>query len=186
MKTLIVIVALMLCAGCIPTAAQVEIATNKTDTLMVVVDKMQEAWDALEEKGIVDSEKVKTLSAELDNAQELLTDVNEAIKSKADEGVVQQLIAANQASAPVNPYAPMIDVVLNILAGTGILGVTYGVPKIVKTVKEKNDLNFMAEELASKYKAMKRGNEKFRIDNPEKANELYNDVKEERARYGIT
>lgn len=188
MKNCIVIaVLMMLCAvGCIPTTAQVETATNRTDDLMVVVDKMQETLDVMAEKGIIDSEKVEKLSDEIDNAQETLVVVNEAIKEKADEGVVEQLIAANQASAPVNPYAPMIDVVLKILAGTGVLGVTYGIPKVVKTIKEKNDLNLMAEELATKYKAMKRGNEKFRIDNPDKANELYKDVGAERSRYSIT
>lgn len=175
MKTIFVI-ALLLVAGCIPTTQQVQTATNRTDALMVVVDKMQESWDVLAEKGIVESKKVEKLSAELDKAQETLVAVNEAIKEKADEGVFEQLIAANQASAPVNPYASMIDVVLKILAGTGIL---YGAPKIVKTVKERN-------ELANKYSAAKIGMDKFRNENPDKAAELYNDVGEARKAKKIT
>jgi len=148
MKTLIIIV-LLLVAGCIPTTQQVETLTNDVDKLMVAVDNYQEKF-----------------AEEVDRVQADIVVVNEAVKEKADESVVEQLTAANEASRPFNPYAPMIDIALKILAGTGVL---YGAPKIIKTVRERN-------ELANKYSAAKVGMDKFRNENPDKAAELYNDV----------
>lgn len=120
MKKLIIIVILALgvlvsAGGCIPTTAQIQTATNKTDTLMVVVDKLQETFDVLVEDGVIKSEKLEAISEEIDKAQIDIVVINEAVKEKADEGFVEQLIATNQASAPINPYAPMIDAALNFL-----------------------------------------------------------------------
>jgi len=120
MRTILVIV-LLFVAGCIPTTQQVETATNKTDALMVVVDKMQESWDALAEKDIVESQKVEKLSAELDSAQENIIAANEAIKSKVDEDVIEQIKAGWETTKDYNPYYVPGALILTILGEAGLL-----------------------------------------------------------------
>lgn len=157
MRTLIVIVALMMCAGCIPTAAQVETATNKTDTLMVVVDKMQETMDILAKDGIIDSEKVKALSEELDDAQEKIVAANEAIKEKADESSLEQAKAVWDTTKDYNPYYVPGALILAILGEGAALW---------KSNKDKNKTE-------AKRQADKEGRElalrQFAADSPELA-----------------
>ncbi len=101
MKTLIVIV-LLLVAGCIPTTQQVNTLTNNVDELMVAVDNYQEKF-----------------AGEVDKVQERIVLVNEAVKKKADEGLVEQLVEANEASRPFNPYADEVNAILGLVTVIG-------------------------------------------------------------------
>ena len=125
MKTLTVLMCLMAISlaglGCVPTTAQIQTATNKTDALMVVVDKVQETMDVFVEKGIIESEKVKKLSAELDKAQEKIVAANEAIKDKADESALEQAKAAWDTTKDYNPYYVPGALILTILGEAGAL-----------------------------------------------------------------
>ncbi len=129
MNRCIVIIALLLCVGCIPTVQQVQTATNRTDDLMVVVDKMQETMEVFAEKGIVDSEKVKALSADIDDAQDKIIAANEAIKEKADESAFEQFKAGWETTKDYNPYYVPGALILTILGEAGA---------IWKTTKTKN------------------------------------------------
>jgi len=122
MKKLIVTAILMLgLCGCIPTTADIQTATNKTDTLMVVVDKLQETVDVLVEDGIIESEKVEAISEEIDETQEKIIAANEAIKDKADESVVEQLKAGWETTKDYNPYYGYGALILTILGEAGAL-----------------------------------------------------------------
>ncbi len=90
-------------------------------------------------------------------------DVMLAIKDS--KSGLDTLVAANNASAPINPYYPIIA------AGLSMVGLI------------KRDLD--ARKAGKKYKAHKQGAEKFMrtADNPEK---LYEAIGEARARNGIT
>ncbi|KKN07560.1 hypothetical protein LCGC14_1065820 [marine sediment metagenome] len=143
MRTLLVI-ALLFVAGCIPTAQQVQTLTNDVDELMVVVDKVQER----------------------------IVTTNEAVKKKADESALDQLVAANEASRPFNPYADEVNAVLGLVA---IVGGIWAKGKIDENKK-----------LGAKYQAHKQGAEKFRVRNPEKDSELYSDIEAARIRNKVT
>ena len=157
MRTLLrtLVIAILFVAGCIPTTQQVQTLTNDVDKLMVAVDNYQEKF-----------------ADEVDRVQERIVVVNEAIKEKADESVIEQLIAGNEASRPFNPYAD------EVAAALGLVTVIGGI-----FVKGKMDEN---KRLGAKYQAHKQGAEKFRIENPDKGTDLYNDIGEARTRNNVT
>lgn len=150
MKTILVIV-LLFVAGCIPTTQQVQTLTNDVDKLMVAVDNYQEKF-----------------AEEVDRVQADIVVVNEAVKEKADESVIKQLSAANEASRPFNPYADEVNAILGLVT---VIGGIF--------VKGKIDEN---KKLGAKYQAHKQGAEKFRVENPDKGADLYNDIGEARVR----
>ena len=158
MKTLIVI-ALLFVAGCLP-ASQQEVQTL-TDMVNQIVPAVREAVSASSEET---RDKVEIVLGQVE-------EYNEAVKDSPNLGAA--LISANQVSAPVNPYAPVIDIALKMLFGGAVTGGVFGTGKLVKTVREKN-------EITNKYSAAKIGMDKFRNENPDKAAELYTDVGEAR------
>jgi len=112
---------LVFAGGCIPTTAQIQTATNKTDTLMVVVDKLQETVGVLVKDGIIESEKVKVIFKEIDDAQEKIIAANEAIKEKADESALEQFKAGWETTKDYNPYYVPGALILTILGEAGAL-----------------------------------------------------------------
>lgn len=154
---------------------------------------------------------IKLLSEQVDAGQVLMTEVakvtglsvekTEAINEKIDEyqpilveaankvaeapTLIEGMIEANKTSAPINPYAPLIDAVLKIVAGIGTGGTIFGITKVVKTNKEKRGVEEDKELLNKKYKAAKRGSERLRIAHPELAGESFTMVGEERVKVGI-
>lgn len=175
---IVVMVTCAMFAGCISTQENIIKLTDTVGNLMTEVDNTQEIMKQLAVDGIVSSEKVDKVNENIDKIQ---SDVKAVAKSIEDnvQDPVKAAQAAIKASEPFNPYAKEMQL------GLGLITIAAGWFANQKR-KEKNDLNLAVEELASKYKAMKRGNEKFRIDNPDKANELYKNVGEERSRYGLT
>ena len=158
MRTFIVI-ALLFVAGCLP-ASQQEVQTL-TDMVNQIVPAVREAVSASSEET---RDKVEIVLGQVDT-------MNEAVKDSPN--LVAGLIKANQASAPINPYAPLIDIGLKLLLGGAVTSGGFGVGKIIKTTKEKKEIN-------NKYSAAKIGMDKFRNENPDKAAELYADVGEAR------
>ena len=145
MNRCIVIIALLLCVGCIPTVQQVQTATNRTDDLMVVVDQLQETVDVFAEKGIIDSEKVKALSADIDDAQDKIIAANEAIKEKADESAFEQFKAGWETTKDYNPYYVPGALILTILGEAGAL---WGVNKTKNKTEAKRQADKAGRELA--------------------------------------
>ncbi len=159
-KLRILIVALLLpLVGCLP-ATQQQLQTL-TGAISQIVPAVREAVSASSEDT---KDKIEIVLGQVE-------EYNEAVKSAPDLGTA--LISANQVSAPVNPYAPIIDIALKMLFGGAVTGGVVGTSKLAKTIREKNEIN-------NKYSAAKIGMDKFRNENPEKAAELYNDVGEAR------
>ena len=148
MKKLIVVMLLCFC-GCVPTKQEIQTLTTGVDSLMVSVDRYQEK-----------------ITEEIDKVQADIITVNEAVKEKADEGIIEQAKAGIEASKPFNPYADEMNAILGLVA---VIGGIWAKGKI----DEK-------KEVENKYSAAKIGMDKFRNSNPEKAAELYNDVGEAR------
>lgn len=101
MRTIFVIV-ILLVAGCIPTTQNINTLTNDVGKLMVAVDNYQEKF-----------------AEEVDRVQERIVVINEAVKEKADQGIVEQLIATNEASRPYNPYADEVNAILGLVTVIG-------------------------------------------------------------------
>ena len=100
----------------------------------------------------------------------------EAIKDAPN--IIEAAIGANQASAPVNPYAPIINAVLKIIAGTGVISTVLGIKKVVAIGKE-NSTN------KAKLKATNVANEFLRLAHPEIAKEHYELVGDKRTEAGV-
>ena len=103
MKTLIVIV-LLLVAGCIPTTQQVNTLTNDIDKLMTSVDNYQAEF-----------------AEEVDKVQEHIVVINDAVKEKADESAIEQIKAGWETTKDYNPYYAYGALVLTILGEAGVL-----------------------------------------------------------------
>ena len=101
MRTLLVI-ALLFVMGCIPTTQQIDTLTNDVGKLMVAMDNYQVKF-----------------ADEVDKVQEHIVVINEAVKEKADESALDQLVEANEASRPFNPYADEVNAVLGLVAVIG-------------------------------------------------------------------
>lgn len=148
--------------GCIPTTQQIETLTNDVDKLMVAVDDYQEKF-----------------AGEVDQVQEHIILVNEAVKKKADEGLVEQLVATNEASRPFNPYADEVSAILGLVTVIGGIWVK-------GKIDEKNKIN-------SKYQAHKQGVEKTMKEVSSSSNavlkaveaQLYENIGEARADLGV-
>jgi len=133
----LLLVPFLLVAGCLPTTEQVQTLTNDVDELMVVVDEVQEH----------------------------IVIVNEAIKERAKETFESQAKGAIEASRPFNPYA---DEMAAILGLTTIIGGLWA--------RGKN----------KKYQAHKSGAELFSRDHPDVAGELYKDIGNARRGNGVS
>lgn len=150
---------LVFASGCIPaTQQEVQTLTNAVNQIVPAVRA------AVSESSEETRDKVEIVLGQVE-------EYNEAVRSSPDLGTA--LIKANQVSAPVNPYAPVIDIALKMLFGGAVTGGVFGTSKLVKTIKEKT-------EISNKYSAAKIGMDKFKNENPDKAKELYNDVGEAR------
>lgn len=93
---------LVFAGGCIPTTAQIQTLTGDVDKLMLTIDNYQEKF-----------------AEEVDRVQEDIVVVNEAVKEKADQGIVEQLVATNEATRPFNPYADEVNAILGLVTVIG-------------------------------------------------------------------
>jgi len=118
--TLFLLSGLLFLYGCIPTTAQIQTATAKTDGLMVVVDELQQTIEVLVKDGVIESGKVDSVLEEIDKAQDDIVAVNEAIREKADEGAFEAARAGWEASKGFNPYYVYGLVALNLIEFLGI------------------------------------------------------------------
>jgi len=84
--------------GCIPTTAEINTLTNDVDALMVKVDNYQEKF-----------------ADEVDRVQEHIVVVNEAVKKKADQDVIEQIKAGWEQTKDFNPYYAYGALALTIL-----------------------------------------------------------------------
>jgi hypothetical protein len=188
------IVLSLMFSGCIPLASDIQNVGRQTLLLSETVDSYQkEVMDikALVEKdGLISEEtanRIDKLSEEFDRIQPTLEDVATAIKDadyvdgETFRNAIKGLQAANIASSPVNPYAPLIQVLLGLVA---TVGTGYG-------IKKRSDAN--AE--AAKRKADKEGRELTLREiatmpttlSPEKVKELmYKNIGNARAHNGVT
>lgn len=103
MRTILVITILFV-AGCIPTTAQVQTLTEDVGKLMVAVDNYQEKF-----------------AEEVDRVQNDIIVVNEAVKEKADESVIEQIKAGWDTTKDFNPYYGYGALALMIIGEAGAL-----------------------------------------------------------------
>lgn len=185
-KILAVIILMLLASGCYELIASGDKATITTSVsaLMVSVDEFQNVFEEAAAANLMNAEETKKRNDQIDKIQEVVVAANTAIKESPT--LIEGVIKANQASAPVNPYAGVIDAVLKIIAGTGVLGGTAAVVKIVKDGKARNGLTQDLVVVKDKYKATNRANEKLRIQHPEIAREHYELVGAERSGRNVT
>ncbi|GAI82715.1 unnamed protein product, partial [marine sediment metagenome] len=101
-----VIALLSFVAGCLP-ASQQEVQTL-TDMVNQIVPAVREAVSTSSEET---RDKVEIVLGQVDT-------MNEAVKDSPN--LVAGLIKANQASAPINPYASLIDIGLKLLLGGAV------------------------------------------------------------------
>lgn len=154
MKYLLVPV-LLLIAGCIPTAQDISILTNDVDLLQGEIDNVQ---TMLANSEVLNKEEVAKVNETIDKIQVDVGIVSEAIKDA--DTPLEAVEKGWKASEPFNPY---YGYGAAILAGL----------KLVLDGKKK-------KELEGKYTAAKRGMDKFRNDNPDKAALLFADIGEAR------
>ena len=182
--TLILVIAICLLlsmSGCyelIATADKDAITTGMSE-LMIRVDEFQEVFKEAAVADLINAKETKKRNNQIDEIQEIVVAANQAIKEAPT--LIEGVIAANQTTAPVNPYAGVIDVVLKIIAGTGVLGIAGLGVKVVKDVKTRKELVGDKIIVENKYKATNRANEKLRIAHPEIAEEHWNLVGAEKS-----
>lgn len=93
---------LVFAGGCIPTTAEIQTLTSDVGKLMVAVDNYQEKF-----------------AEEVDRVQADIVVINEAVKEKADQGIIEQMVATNEASRPFNPYADEVNAILGLVTVIG-------------------------------------------------------------------
>lgn len=162
-KVNVLIVALLIVSGgCIPTKMEIQTLTNDVDKLMASVDDYQIKY-----------------AEEVDSVQDDIIVVNEAIKEKADEDVMEQLRAGIEASAPFNPYADEMNAILGLgIVIAGLFG--------KKKMDDANKANNEAENANRKYQAHKSGTELIKLAHPDIAAELYEKIGNARKANGVT
>lgn len=179
-KILIVIILLLPVSGCyeLIVTTNKDVMTTGMDALMLRVDEFQNVFKEAAAADLINAEETKKRNKRIDKIQEVIVAANEAIKEAPT--LIEGVIAANQASAPVNPYAGVIDAVLKIIAGTAVVGGSAATVKIVRDGREKKELVGDVLAVESKYKATNRANEKLRMAHPEIAVEHYELVGKEK------
>lgn len=124
------IVLLLMFSGCIPLASDIQNVGNETIKLSALIDDLQ---TAVTESQLIESETQEKINEEIDKVQTTLVDVAKSVKEAnyvdGDDigNAIKAAQAANAASAPVNPYAPMIEIGLGLATllagGAGVFGV---------------------------------------------------------------
>jgi hypothetical protein len=176
MKYVFMTICLMcLLAGCGPTdgttidnsVQQAEKMQAMTEQLQILVATMAQAYRDANLLKPSDVEKVKDIQAAVDKAQEEFAKIILAIKAgtvvppdTSFETTMQTIIAATQATAPWNKYAPMI-----ILGASLILA-------IFRIFKKNQEI----KTVAAKYTGMKRGVDEYKLKNPQVAAEIYTTI----------
>lgn len=153
--------------------------TTGMEALMVRVDEFQNVFKEAAAADLIDAEETKKRNEQIDEIQEFVVVANEAIKESPT--LIEAAIKTNQVTAPVNPYAGVIDAVLKIIAGTGVVGATGLGVKVIKDVKTRRELVKDKAVVENKYKATNRANEKIRMEHPEIAKAHYELVGKEKA-----
>jgi len=179
-QILIVVVLMLPVSGCYELIATGDKATITTgiNALMVRVDEFQNVFREAAAADLINVEETRKRNESIDEIQELVVASNEAIKESPT--LIEGIIVANQASAPINPYAGVIDAVLKIIAGSAIVGGTAATAKIVKDGGVRKGLTKDLVVTKGKLKATNRANEKLRMKHPEIAEEHYELVGKER------
>jgi len=185
MKTFIVTIvmgmlSMMMTGGCLEmmTPAEVETATGQVKKLTESVDAYQrivsDAVDRMEKDKVIDEDtagRIRQLGVKMDRIQPVMEDaVTSVIEAEySGDKLVDAVIVAqavNAASAPVNPYAPAIDMAVNgilALIATGSVGMA---------IKKNSD----AKTETKKYQAHKVGTELYKLNHPDAAAELYANI----------
>lgn len=181
------IMTVMMLAGCSgEQAAQQGYFEQLADTVNESVEAQQAATQlivaALDESKLLEGEKVEEISAAVekidkyvDIAQRAAAEAAKVYEEKRAEdptgAIVEAIWTANAISAPVNPYAPMIDA--GLVLATAIGAVIAGVKQRQLTATTK------------KYQAHKSGVESFARSGGDQGGKLYAAIGEKRAAAGI-
>lgn len=185
-RILVVIVLMLPIAGCfeVMTTENKNKLTAGVDGLITKVDEFQVVLTEVAKTDLLDAEETQKRNATIDEIQKAVVLANEAIKESPT--LIEGVIKANQVTAPVNPYAGIIDAVLKIIVGAGVAGTAGMGIKAAKTAKEKKEVEDNNTYLGAKYSAFKKAADLFRIKHPEVAKDHYAIVGEERAKAGVS
>ena len=178
--TILTAIVLSFSSGCIEmmSTGDKKILTSSVDDLILRVDEFQDIFAEAAKVDLIDAKATRRTNEKIDEIQDVMVAVNEAIKESPT--LIEGVIAANQVSVPVNPYAGVIDTVLKILAGTAVVGGAGVGVKISKDGKEKKEIKVNKALVERKLRATNRANEKLRMKHPELATEHYELVGRER------
>lgn len=180
-EILIIVIVMLPVSGCyelIATNDKGAIVTG-VEALMIKVDEFQNVFDEAAAADLINAEETKKRNEQIDEMQEVVVAAKESIEKAPT--LIEGAIVANQASAPVNPYAGVIDAVLKIIAGTGTAGVVGLGIKTIADGRTKRGLVGEVAAVGSKLKATNRANEKLRMKHPDIAQEHWDLVGSERA-----
>lgn len=187
----ILIEILIIAAFLLPTSGCLEeliggkdMLASNVDTLMVKVDELQVVYGEVAKTNIINVKETRKRNAAIDEIQEMIVSANEAIKESPT--LIEGIIKANQVTAPLNPYAGVIDAVLKVIVGAGVVGTAGMGLKAAKTSKEKKKVENDRDNFDKKYSAFKRASDRFRLKHPESAEDHFKLVGEERVKVGIT
>jgi len=148
----------------VKTSNAIEVISQKLD---VVQEGMTE-WAKATGQNV---EKITELNSDIDKYQDTLIDAKKAFDEAPT--VIEGAIAANQASAPINPYAGMVDIILKTILGLTTTSTVVAGTVAVNRGKKNKNLNTEKDELTTKYKATNKANEILRVRHPDIAEEHY-------------
>jgi hypothetical protein len=137
-----------------------------------MVDGFQNVMTEYGKLNVERAEDIKKINNAIDVYQPIVKEAAEKIAEAPT--IIEGAIETNKVTAPVNPYAGIINAVLLAVAGLGTAGTARGIVKVKKVVKEKDKEH-------SKRKATDLANEVLRLLHPEIATEHYNLVGSARA-----
>jgi len=165
------------------TQAKMDALTGSVDAYQRSVAEL--AGQLAKDKLITDktAADIGSINAKIDLIQPVVSNAVTAVLEAEYSGdkvrdIVTGVSAANQATASVNPYAPLID------AGTKLLIAFLGVGTVGGVYAAKKNGADAAESKA-KYTAHKQGTEELKLAHPDIAAELYSKIGAARTRNGV-
>ena len=158
---------LLFVSGCDLAMLQNDQLIQTSSTMSLISEKLdvvQQGMTQWAEATGENLDKIAELNSDIDKYQDVIMEA----KEKFDEAptVIEGAIAANQISAPINPYAPYIDLILKTLVGVFGVGGATATTLAVKRGKENR-------EVKNKYDATNKANDILRLYHPEIAMEHY-------------
>jgi len=142
------------------------------------VDAGQALWTEVAKVTGKNIEETAAINKKIDEYQPMITKA--ATQLAEAPTLIEGMIEANKTTAPLNPYAGIIDLLLKLLVPPSVVGTGLAVTKAMKNGREKVEAENAVERIAieknivdRKYSAEKKGLEALRMKSPELYEENY-------------